>query len=323
MPLESLLELVETLRKRINEHGVALRQSEALTRYALIDPLLRELGWDTGDPAQVVPEFQAGRGRADYALHSANGRQGRPSMLLEAKKLGAELREAAEEQTITYCVTTGIRYFAVTDGKTWEFYDTFIRGKPLPQMCVLAFDLRDMTIAEVSLKSMALWRISVLGGSVSQAQTPIIESDLGTPTPISVRDIGSAELSPRVSELGWIAISDLTTQQGDTPPIEIQFPDLRREQIARWYMVVTESVRWLHSNRLIGEHQCPVQIGRRYVLSTTPIHSDGKQFRSPKSVGNLHVEVNYSAPNHVRNANTIIQHLGQDPSQFKVRFSNK
>ena len=52
MPLESLLELVETLRARIDEHGPALRQSEALTRAVLVDPLLRELGWDTEDPAQ-------------------------------------------------------------------------------------------------------------------------------------------------------------------------------------------------------------------------------------------------------------------------------
>ena len=51
MPLESLLQLVETLRERIESHGATLSQSEALTRYALIDPLLRELGWDTSDPA--------------------------------------------------------------------------------------------------------------------------------------------------------------------------------------------------------------------------------------------------------------------------------
>ena len=47
MPLESLLALVHKLRERIDAHGDKLRQSEALTRYALIDPLLRELGWDT------------------------------------------------------------------------------------------------------------------------------------------------------------------------------------------------------------------------------------------------------------------------------------
>ena len=68
MPLESLLELVETLRERIESHRAILSQSEALTRYALIDPLLRELGWDTSDPAMVVPEYSSGTGSADYAL---------------------------------------------------------------------------------------------------------------------------------------------------------------------------------------------------------------------------------------------------------------
>ena len=57
MLLDELIALIETLRVRIGEHGQALSQSEALTRYALIDPLLRGLGWDTGDPAQVIPEY--------------------------------------------------------------------------------------------------------------------------------------------------------------------------------------------------------------------------------------------------------------------------
>lgn len=68
MPFESLLKLVETLRKRIDEHGATLRQSETMTRYALVDPLLRELGLDTGNPDLVVPEYKAGSGSADYAL---------------------------------------------------------------------------------------------------------------------------------------------------------------------------------------------------------------------------------------------------------------
>lgn len=84
MPLESLLKLVETLRQRIDEHGNALRQSEALTRYSLIDPLLRELGWDTDDPALVIPEYRSGGGRADYALLS----EGKPAVMVEAKSLG-------------------------------------------------------------------------------------------------------------------------------------------------------------------------------------------------------------------------------------------
>ena len=71
MLLDSLLKLVETLRERIDEHGDALRQSEAMTRYALIDPMLRELGWNTDDPAQVVPEYRVANNQmADYVLRA-------------------------------------------------------------------------------------------------------------------------------------------------------------------------------------------------------------------------------------------------------------
>ena len=55
-----------------------------MTRAALIDPLLRELGWDTENPALVMPEYRLGRGYADYALL----KDGKPVMMVEAKKLG-------------------------------------------------------------------------------------------------------------------------------------------------------------------------------------------------------------------------------------------
>lgn len=105
MVLESLLELVETLRERIDEHGAALRQSETQTRYALIDPLLRELGWDTSDPSLVIPEYRTDAGAADYALLVG----GLPLMMLEAKKLGTP-PEQAIKQVIGYCIQDGIDY---------------------------------------------------------------------------------------------------------------------------------------------------------------------------------------------------------------------
>ena len=66
--LDSLHTLIETINKYAEQHSERFKRSEWLTRYALIDPLLRELGWDTANPDEVIPEYQAGRGRADYAL---------------------------------------------------------------------------------------------------------------------------------------------------------------------------------------------------------------------------------------------------------------
>ena len=92
LPLLSLLKRVAEIRERIDKHGDALRKSEAQTRYSLIDPLLRALGWDTTDPAQVVPEYRGDGGRqaADYALL---GPLGQPLVIIEAKHLYEPLRE--------------------------------------------------------------------------------------------------------------------------------------------------------------------------------------------------------------------------------------
>ena len=43
--LDELVEVIEELRGRINEHRTVLQGSEAQTRSSLVDPLLRALGW--------------------------------------------------------------------------------------------------------------------------------------------------------------------------------------------------------------------------------------------------------------------------------------
>ena len=128
MPLESLLALVHKLRERIDTHGDKLRQSEALTRYALIDPLLRELGWDTTDPGLVMPEYRSQRGSADYALLYTAPMKRYPAMMVEAKKLGTPLRDTVLGQVLNYCTLDGVEHFSVTDGQRWDVYETLKRG---------------------------------------------------------------------------------------------------------------------------------------------------------------------------------------------------
>ena len=121
MPLESLVATIGTLKGRIEQHQALLRQSEALTRYVLIDPLLRELGWDTEDPHKVRPEAGGLGGIADYEL-----RQGDSTVaLLEAKKLGQGVTPEAIGQALNYCNQRGIAYMIVSDGDKWEMYEVF------------------------------------------------------------------------------------------------------------------------------------------------------------------------------------------------------
>lgn len=168
MPLENLLTLIKKLRERIDCHGDALRQSEALTRYTLIDPLLRELGWDTEDPDVVMPEYSSGSGRVDYALC----KNGKSVIMLEAKKLDTPLNDAIG-QGIQYCLVEGTGYFAVTDGRNWEIYETH-KPVPIDDKRIVQFDLKDPSAADACLKALALWRPSVISGQVIGGETPVI-----------------------------------------------------------------------------------------------------------------------------------------------------
>ena len=171
MPLENLLTLIEKLQERIDSHGDALKKNEMLTRYALIDPLLRELGWDTEDPDMVIVEYSSGGGRVDYALLAGS----KPVMMIEAKRLGRSLGDG-RKQAVNYALDeTNIkaRYFSVTDGACWAIYDT---NKPANDMLAASFDLNEKSATEVCLKVLALWRPAIISEHITAGQTPIVSS---------------------------------------------------------------------------------------------------------------------------------------------------
>lgn len=323
MPLESLLTLIEKLRERIDAHGDALRQSEALTRYALIDPLLRELGWDTEDPTLVRPEYGAGGGFADYALLSNDG----PIMMLEAKKLDVSLT-GARRQAVDYVmddtkITT--RYLSVTNGACWEIYDT---NKPVSDMLAASFDLKSTSAADACLKALALWRPSVISGQIAGGATPVIglpDDQQNTTEPQPDEEITVHPTEPDQDDAEWTPLSVFVPQTGDPKPTEILFPDNTSVPVKTWKVIMVEVAKWLINKNILTQGHCPISGSgtrsvKRYLISTDPAHSTGTPFKAPYPIDSFHLETNYNAPNCVENARTIIQHVGQNPAQFKVRL---
>ena len=321
MPLESLLQLVETLRERIEAHRASLSQSEALTRYALIDPLLRELGWDTSDPAMVIPEYRSGSGSADYALLSND----RPAMMVEAKKLGTPLRDQVLAQGINYCLMEGTNHFAVTDGASWEIYHTH-KPVPINEKRVVEFDLMNPSPAETCLKALALWRRGVESGQVAGGQVPVVGlTDDRTHVGVST-DVVLPPKPDIPSEHEWRSLSELSPAKGDPAPKGIMFPDSSHVGIEKWGETVGRVVSWLVENNLLEARHCPIPSprtgGRRKnIVHTEPIHPDGTPLGSHYQVGSLYVMQKGQARPFVQRAIAVIQHVGQDPAQFKVRFA--
>ncbi len=329
MPLDSLLELVETLRARIDDHGATLRQSEAQTRYALIDPLLRELGWDTSDPELVIPEYKTEAGSADYALFSG----GEILMMVEAKNLGTPPKQAIT-QVISYCIEGGIDYFAVTNGNEWEIYETHRRGD-IDEKRVVHFDLK-VSPRDACVEVLKLWRQGVQGeynsaewdcvfSSIRQLSEELKPTTVEAITPTTVAYESAFQTSQEFSNdlTGWILLSELKPENGSVRPSEIMFPDNSQSTIRTWKDVPTETVRWLIDADILTENHCPVlrsSRGTRYIMNSNPIHRNGRLFDEPRQVERIFLETFFGGRELVDNARIIIEHVGLDSALFKIHF---
>ena len=321
MLLDDLYEVIEKLRDKMEIHQDKLKQSEALTRNALVDPWLRALAWDTEDPALTMPEYKLGSGYADYALLSG----GKPVIVIEAKKLGTPLYSAAE-QSVTYCVNDGIEYFVATDGRKWDVYETH-RPVPLADKKIVSFDITDSP-ANVCLDALVLWRRSVQSGIVRQAHAPLLEPQpepsitVNQPQSASAPVVSIPSLTIQPHQGNWLPLSQLKPVKGGKSPAEIRFPDGSTAQIQSWSGLSVEVLRWLDQKGKLDESRIPIQSGTQYILSSTPVHPDGSKFKHTRNIGQFYLDTAYSKSGKVKNASTIIEYAGKEvaPTQFSVRI---
>lgn len=282
-----------------------------------------------------MPEYKLGNGFADYALLSG----GKPEIVVEAKKLATPLYSAAE-QSVTYCVNDGIRYFVATDGRKWDVYETH-RPVPLAEKKIVSFDITD-SLADVCLDALVLWRRSVQSGTVRKAQTPLLEPQSAVqevaiqpeiksepsvhiePSPVPFSQQATAAISSIPSD-NWQKLTELQAVAGEKPPPEIRFPDGSLAKIQNWVDIPVQIVRWLCQQDKLDETRIPVRNGKgkNYLLAESPHHSTGKEFVSAKVAEHLYLEGTHSGPGHVKNVKIIVNTvgIGVTPEQFSVRLS--
>ena len=324
MDMDRMIALTHTLRERVKTYGDELRNSEALTRYSLINPLLRELGWDTEDPGMVKPEYSVdiydgGKVRADYALTH----NGKPLMLVEAKKLGEPLLTGkAFDQGVRDCINTATAYFVVTDGQKWEIYDPR-KPVPPPEMKMVAFDIIADLPSQFCAKAVALWRNGVLDGNIAAAPTLQPTGGIGQElteqsSPATVpRATPTAPPVPVAGET-WHPLSEFEYNK-DVSLAEIMFPDNSRVAFKSWTQTNRDVVRWLTGD---GRHLAlPIRKGNRNLVAVTPAHPNGKPFhRGGSEVNGVYVDTNFTGTGIIHNIKIIIDHAAQDATQFKLRL---
>ena len=320
MALDELVGCIELLQERMRSHRGALRENETRTRMALIDPLLRALGWDVFDPAVVTPEYKVGGGWADYALLRADGR---PAAVVEAKKLGEGL-SSHRMQMLTYANAAGIDYAGLTDGNHWELYSVFERGQ-LNDRRKLEVDIAATPAHTGALKLLLLWRPNLASGKPVSAGTPILVGD-GRPTPTPTEGEPPPPPEPastsRPPSRGWVALSEYKPPPGAPCPAAVRFWDGSEQTLEYWHEILTGVVKRLHSEGRLTVEDVPIGwTSNVYSVHTEAVHPSGKEFGYPKWVEETPfvVNVQLNAGQVRTNTKKLLERCGRDPTEVHLR----
>ena len=320
MALDDLKKTIETLRERIQAHRPYLEGYETRTRQALIDPMLRALGWDVGDPNSVELEYGIKRKWADYALMGS----GRPIAVVEAKSLGTPLNDDEKMQALNYANMDGIDYMAVTNGDHWQMFDVFKRGQ-FDDRILMEFQLTRDEPYVCALQALGLWRPNLASGEPQEAATPVMiekpahdETSTNQPEPASPEPSSNKEQNQDY----WVPLESLEIKTRKPPAnTKIKLPDSSTKPIEDWIKIWVSVASYLIETGKISKNDCPVRKKegvKTYLLHTEPRDRDGGKFRGKKEIGELWLFTNLSPTNAQKNSCWLLENFGIDPSTILV-----
>lgn len=291
--MQDLLKIIEQIRQRINTFRDRLTRNEMLTRYSLIDPLLRALGWNTEDPDQVEPEFSTQQGRPDYALQYNK----QPFILIETKPLESNLSQA-RDAGFKYCWQNRVPFYVITDGNLWELHDLReMGGKQVFRVC-----LTEDNVGDAARQLLALWRPAM---PLVQLGPPVTIEPILRPHP------SSQPLEPSLS----LRELQSTIRPGQEPPQQIIFPSGSVQALNSWKDLVVATARF-SLPILRQRNQLPLK-GRGGGI----LIGRSENMRSPKKLDDhLFVETHDNAKGCVRRACQILKAAGIDPEAIRARF---
>lgn len=125
-------------------------QTEEATKNAMIMPFIQALGYNVFDPLEVTPELVADVGtkkgeKVDYAIL----KDGKPIILFECKKCGADLGINHASQLFRYFHVTEARFGVLTNGLTYRFFTDLDQPNKMDEKPFLEFNMLDFKEQDV------------------------------------------------------------------------------------------------------------------------------------------------------------------------------
>jgi predicted type IV restriction endonuclease len=138
---EQLVSFANIVVSRLEKCG-----NEEQTKLYLVIPFLRLLGYDAGDPSQVVAESSADfsdkyKNRVDFLLIANDA----PAIALECKPCGWDLKGDRGQLKSYFNALSGGRVGALTNGVNYEFFIDSLEPNHMDDEPFLSLNLQSLT----------------------------------------------------------------------------------------------------------------------------------------------------------------------------------
>ena len=304
--IEPIASEITNLSSRIAQNRSAVSASETATRNQLIEPLMRVLGWDASDPNLVTPEYSAGHGRVDYALME----NGKPIVLIEAKKLGTKLTAETLLQAFGYVDDASVKFVVISNGDSWEVHRIPLTSRAL----IATFAISGASPHSAALDAAKLTR-TVLSG----------RDNVATPKGLAEIDVPMGQEVDAVQPV-WHRIDQLGDISGVRGPVAVKNEggSLNQSLPGTWVGMYSATVSWLITNGFLTKSMCPIGKPKskiRIIANTSPVRLDGSPLiYGSFEVGGIHFDKDYMANEFVANLMTLFDACGIAAKSVFIRY---
>jgi len=339
--MNNLNEVLAPIVEKIKKFHSLYEQNEMAVRDQIVNPILRNLGWDPENPEEVQPNVSTEEGMPDYSLI----KNGKKILFVEAKKLSVDIEQKEViRQLAKYSFIEGTKYGVLTNGSIWVLIRSFEEGTTLTERIVWKTDLENEELPAIIRKIMTISKTGIEHIEVLVKKTQILDevwqSLLDEPEEMikglmpvvkSIITQGYPDyqfedteiedlLKERVKEI--ISSSSEVETPSDTPIESIsrqgkspQKMKLKGEIFEIRYSneILVNTANWLIKNGKLKPSDCPVNIGRgkRNLINKEPKHKYGDDFVAPKKLSNgLWIDTNYSTAGCIMSAKRLLEKFG-------------
>lgn len=338
---------VEKIKKRIEDHRDLYDRNEAAVRQQIIDPILRELGWDIENPDEVVPEENTGEGGfPDYSLLQED----KKIILLEAKKLREDTMQKIK-QLARYSSDVGSRYGLITNGSDFVLFKSYEEFKPYIDRVIWRVNIENDSVERVLRNLSSLSPNNVMKIEELVAKNDNLNSlwDELIEDPEAFSNVFSSyfieQLSSRSAQFKYELeeVRDFLREKAESllspgsvePPV-MDHNDIETSYSNRYYtkmrlngreykisaqnQILINVANWLVEKGKLSRNNVPIEAGyKRYLINKENRNKNGKPLPGGKPInGGLWLMLNLSASNIVMKSYELLEKFGFSRSDLEL-----